>query len=70
MGTSGQAGERRAGIVDAAKAVGASFFGVRGRRSHERDFAKLNPLHVILVGLAAAALFVAALVLVVKAVVP
>ena len=66
----GETTSRKAGFLETVKAVGASFFGVRGRRSHERDFAKLNPLHVILVGLAAAALFVAALVLVVKAVVP
>jgi hypothetical protein len=51
------------------KAVGASFFGVRGSAAHQRDVASLNPVLVIGVGVALAAIFVVALVLIVKLVV-
>ncbi len=61
--------QRKAGFIDAVKAVGASFFGVRGRGAHERDFGNLNPVHVILVGLGLAGLFILVLLLIVRAVV-
>jgi len=61
--------DRKAGLAQTVKAVAASFFGVRGRRSHEHDFARLNPLVVIGVGIALALAFVATLLLVVRAVV-
>jgi hypothetical protein len=60
---------RKASLLDTVKAVGASFFGVRGSRAHEHDMSNLNPLHVILVGIALAAAFVLTLVLVVRSVV-
>lgn len=47
-------------------AVFWSFFGVRKSRDLERDVGQLNPVHVIVAGLAAAALFVLALVLLVR----
>ena len=47
-------------------AVFWSFFGVRKARDLERDASELNPLHVIIVGIVAAALFVLALVLLVN----
>jgi hypothetical protein len=59
---------RRASFADTLKAVAASFFGVRGRSSHERDVARLNPLHVIIAGVLMAALFILTLVFVVKTV--
>ncbi len=52
---------RPAGLVDALRAVAWAFFGVRKRRSFERDV-HLNPLHVVLVGLLLAAVFVVTLV--------
>jgi hypothetical protein len=61
--------QRQASIADTVKAVAASFFGVRGRRAHERDMASLNPVAVIGVGIALAAAFVATLILVVRLVV-
>ncbi|MEK9775372.1 MAG: DUF2970 domain-containing protein [Quisquiliibacterium sp.] len=64
-----QATRRKASVLDTFKAVGASFFGVRGGRAHERDLSQLNPLHVILAGFMLAALFVATLVVIVKLVV-
>ncbi|GAA4416034.1 DUF2970 domain-containing protein [Quisquiliibacterium transsilvanicum] len=60
---------RKAGLLDTMKAVGASFFGVRGGRAHDFDMGNLNPVHVILVGIGLALAFVLTLVLVVRAVV-
>jgi hypothetical protein len=48
------------------RAVAWSFFGVRKGAEHERDMAKLNPVHVIIAGVFGAALFVLALVLLVR----
>ena len=61
-----QPSPRPARFTDTLKAVGASFFGVRGRRAHERDVARLNPLHVIIAGLLMAALFILILVSIVR----
>jgi hypothetical protein len=47
------------------KAVAWSFFGVRQASEYEKDVAQLNPVHVIIAGIVAAALFVGALVLLV-----
>jgi Protein of unknown function (DUF2970) len=61
--------ERKASLIDTVKAVGASFFGVRGRKAHEADVAKLNPVVVIAVGIALTALFVLTLLTIIKMVV-
>jgi hypothetical protein len=53
-------------IVRTFKAVAWSFFGVRKRSDHERDVAELKPQHVIVVGVACAAVFVVALVVLVN----
>jgi len=53
-------------IVRTFKAVAWSFFGVRKGSEYERDVAELKPQQVILVGIVCAALFVAALVTIVK----
>ena len=47
-------------------AVFWSFFGVRKGAEYERDVARLNPVHVIIAGIIGAALFVAALVMLVR----
>jgi hypothetical protein len=44
------------------KAVLWSFFGVRKGRDHEADASQLNPLHVIVAALIAAALFIGVLI--------
>lgn len=62
QGDGRQASRRKTGFVDTVQAVGASFFGVRGRRSHERDLAGLDPVRVVIAGLLAAAAFVLVLV--------
>lgn len=68
MADSRTAVERKASLWDTLKAVAAAFFGVRGRGAHERDLSKLNPLHLILTGVALAAAFVLTLVLIVRSV--
>lgn len=53
----------------ALKAVLWSFFGVRKRRDLEADATQLNPLHVLIVALIAAGMFIAVLIMIVHAVV-
>ena len=60
------AAPRKGSLVRTLGAVAWSFFGVRKSRDLERDVAELKPVHVILVGLAVAAVFVVALVLLVN----
>jgi len=68
MGTEEPVPPRKASFLDTMKAVGASFFGVRGSRAHERDLARLNPVHVIVAGLLLALAFVLTLVMIVRSV--
>jgi hypothetical protein len=58
--------QRPATFAQTIKAVAWSFFGVRQRAGYEQDVQKLNPVHVIVAGILAAALFVLALVLIVR----
>ena len=58
--------QRKASFWRTLQAVCWSFFGVRKSRDLERDVGELNPLHLVIAGVAAAAVFVAALVLLVK----
>jgi hypothetical protein len=60
---------RKASLRQTAGAVFWSFFGVRKRADHEADIARLNPVHVIVMGVLAAALFVATLLAIVHFVV-
>ena len=62
--------KRRAGFGQTARAVLWSFFGVRRKADYEKDAAELNPVHVIIAGILAAALFIALLIIVVNLVVP
>jgi hypothetical protein len=57
---------RRGSLWRTFKAVAWSFFGVRKGAEYEKDVAQLNPLHVIVAGVVAAALFVGALAVLVK----
>ena len=57
---------RRGSFWQTMKAVAWSFFGVRRSAEYERDVSRLNPVHVVIAGLIGAALFVAALVLLVN----
>ncbi len=47
-------------------AVFWSFFGVRKSRDLARDVGELNPLHIVVAGIVAAAIFVTALVVIVN----
>jgi hypothetical protein len=57
---------RNAGPLQAAKTVFWSFLGIRRRADHEADLGRLTLRQVIVAGVIGAALFVGALVLVVK----
>ena len=59
----------RVGFAQTARAVLWSFFGVRRRSDYEKDANQLNPVYVIITGVAAAALFVIVLIVIVNLVV-
>jgi hypothetical protein len=52
--------------LQALRAVAWSFFGVRRHSGYEQDIERLKPVQLIVAGLISAALFVGALVLLVK----
>ena len=58
--------QRKASFAATMKAVFWSFFGIRKRSDYEKDSASLNPIHVIIVGLIGAAIFIGVLVMLVK----
>lgn len=60
---------RKGSLLRTVKAVAWGFFGVRKNSAYQEDIARLTPLHIVLVGLVAVALFVGALILLVKYVV-
>jgi hypothetical protein len=62
---SGNDAPRPATLAQVARAVFWSFFGVRKGKHMEEDALSIRPLHVVLVGLAAAIVFVLALVVLV-----
>jgi len=64
-----EASRRQISFVATVKAVMWSFFGVRKKSAYEEDTQKLNPVHVIIAGIIAAALFVMTLLMLVKMVV-
>jgi hypothetical protein len=57
---------RKGSLWQTARAVGWGFFGVRKGSGFRDDVARLNPLHIVAVGLVAALCFVAALILLVR----
>jgi len=58
-----EAAQRQGSFWQTAKAVGWSFFGVSKSSDYAQDVAKINPVHVIVVGVVAAVMFVVGLVL-------
>jgi hypothetical protein len=58
--------KRKLSFFQTMKAVFWSFFGVRKRSDYESDAAQLNPVHVVIAGIIAAALFVTTLVVIVR----
>jgi len=64
-----EAVQRKMSFGATVKAVLWSFFGVRKKSGYDEDTQTLNPVHVIIAGIIAAALFVLGLLMVVKMVV-
>lgn len=60
----------KATFLQTLSAVLWSFFGVRKGENHSADMEKLNPIHVAIVGVLAAAAFVIGLIVIVNLVVP
>lgn len=58
-----EAAARPPSVVRTFKAVAWGFFGVRRSADHAHDVNKLNPLHLIVVGLISAAIFIFVLVM-------
>ena len=61
-----EAAARRGSLLQTAKAVGWSFFGIRRSTGLEQDLQKLNPVHVLVAGVLGAALLIAVLVFLVR----
>jgi hypothetical protein len=61
-----QAAGRPLSFLQTVKAVAWSFVGLRKGAGYQQDVQRLNPVHVIVAGIVGAALFVLALVLVVR----
>ena len=58
--------EGKAGVGETMRAVAWSFLGIRRSADYERDVKRLNPVHVVIAGVAGAALFVVFLVVLVR----
>jgi len=58
--------KRKGSFIDTVKAVAWGFIGVRRNADYQKDIARLNPLHLIAVGVGMAFLFVVALILLVN----
>ena len=61
-----QAVQRKGSLWKTFRAVAWSFFGVRRSDGYADDVHRLNPVHVLIAGVLGAALFVAAVVLLVQ----
>ena len=57
---------RPASLLQTMRAVAWSFLGIRRSAGYEQDVQKLNPVHVVIGGILGAALFVCAVVLLVR----
>lgn len=49
-------------LLQTFKAVGSALFGVRSASGHRTDMSQLNPIHVIVAGLLAVAVFIGLLI--------
>ena len=61
-----EASQRPASLLQTARAVAWSFFGIRRSSGLEHDVQKLNPVHVVIGGVLGAAVFVVSIVLLVR----
>lgn len=53
-------------LLQTFKAVGSAMFGVRSASGHKTDMSRLNPIHVIVAGLLAVAVFIGLLIFLAK----
>ncbi len=60
---------KQASFLDVIRTIAFGALGVRRRADHERETAPIKPFHIIIAGLVAAALFILALVTIVRFVV-
>ncbi len=58
--------QRKGSLLRTIRAVAWSFIGLRKGSEYRQDLEKINPIHVVIVGLLAAFLFVAALIALVR----
>ena len=58
--------QRKGSVVETVRAVLWGFLGVRRRTDFDKDVARLNPLHLMAVGVVMAFLFVAGLIVLVN----
>ncbi len=58
-----QKDQRKVSIFRTVKAVMWSFVGLRSRGGYEQDVAQLNPVHIVIAGLAGVFVFVGSLIL-------
>ena len=56
------AGTQSKSFLRSIKLVAWSFLGIRSNQGYQQDLAKVNPLHVVFVGVVAAVLLVALLI--------
>ncbi|MDQ8030715.1 hypothetical protein CEG14_01045 [Bordetella genomosp. 1] len=61
--------QRKLSFFQTVRAVLWAFFGVRKGKGYQEDIARLNPVHLIIAGVLAAAAFVIVLVIIVRLVV-
>lgn len=61
---------RKGSILGTVKAILWGFLGVRRNADYQKDIANLNPIHIIVVGIVMAMLFVLGLIVLVNWVVP
>jgi uncharacterized membrane protein YidH (DUF202 family) len=64
--TDGAPHKRKFAFLDTVSAVLWAFLGVRRRADYQRDIDKLNPLHIMAVGLVLALVFVIGLIVLVN----
>jgi len=58
--------KRKGSLIGTVKAVLWGFLGVRRNADYQDDIAKLNPIHLVVVGLIMALVFVFSLILIVR----
>jgi hypothetical protein len=61
-----QAGRRKAGMLQVARAVFWSFLGIRKSRDHDRDAVSITPLQIVVAGVIGAAILVFCLIMLVR----